>query len=158
MAGLGLSMSDDFTPAGSGAEVVPGVVLPRSALQFHYSRSSGPGGQHVNKVASRVQLRVSMSSLEPIIGPEALRRLARLAGSRLTANGDLLLVAGTSRSQHANRRACLDRLGALLKEAVRRPRLRRRSRPSTAVKQCRLDAKRHRARIKAGRKPPRDEC
>lgn len=137
-------------------ELVPGIVLPRQALRFTFSRGSGPGGQNVNKVNARVQLKVAMSAIEAAIGPEAAARLRARAASRITESDDLLLTAEDSRSQHTNRRTCLSRLGALLVEAQREPRVRKPTRPGRAAQQRRIESKTHRSRIKQMRKKPLD--
>ena len=138
-----------------GVEVAPGIFVPRSALRFAYTRSGGPGGQHVNKVATRAQCRLALAGLEPQLGPAAIRRLIRLAGAvRVTETGDLLLVADESRSQRANRRACLERLSALIVEAIKPPRTRKKTRPTKAARQRRIEQKKRRSQVKRARRRP----
>lgn len=146
-------MSKD--PARGGAEISPGIFLPRSALKFTFSRSSGPGGQHVNKVATRVQLRLALADLEQQLGATAISRLKRMAGpSRMTSAGELLFVAAETRSQHINRRACLHRLSDLIVEARKSPPRRMPTTPSKTARQRRIDQKKRRARIKQTRQLP----
>jgi ribosome-associated protein len=131
--------------------VAPGVDLPDAALSFTFSRSSGPGGQNVNKVNSRATLTVPVDALREAMPPYALRRLKTVASRYVTQEG-LQISAGDSRSQIANRKACLDRLREVVVEAMRRPKIRKKTKPSARARQRRLDAKKHRSKIKARRK------
>lgn len=134
----------------SGPEVLaPGVVVPSSALRFSYSRSAGPGGQNVNKRSTRAQLRVGVAALGLAPGP--LARLERAAGSLLTAGGELVISADESRSQKLNRRSCVSRLQALVREAVRKPKVRRPTKPTAGSERRRLEAKKQRGEIKKQR-------
>jgi len=139
------------TPPPNSTEVAPGIYLPDAALSYTFSRSSGPGGQNVNKVNSRATLEVPVSALRDAMPPDALRRLKTIASRYVTQEG-LQISAGDSRSQIANRRACLDRLREVLVEALRRPKVRRATKPSARARQRRLDAKKHRSQIKASRR------
>jgi len=138
-------------PASNTTRVAPGVELRDSDLDFTFSRSGGPGGQNVNKVNSKATLTVSHAALERALPPYALRRLERVAGRYLTQEG-VQIAADDSRSQHANRKACLDRLREVLIEAMHRPKVRKKTRPSKRSNQRRLDAKKQRGRIKRLRK------
>lgn len=131
-----------------------GRVLPLRLLQITCVRSSGPGGQNVNKLATKVQLRLNLAEALPILGEAATQRLRHLAGSRLTLEDHLLLSEDSSRSQHANRAACIERLRRLLVEALHRPRIRRATRPTRASRERRLAGKQHRSRLKRDRQPP----
>jgi ribosome-associated protein len=124
-------------------------------MRFQSSRSSGPGGQHVNKVNTRIELWVRLSDIRGL-SASAVGRLRALAGRRLTADGQLHLVAGQSRSQQANRQAVLDRLGALIEAAAVEPVPRRPTRPGRGAKLRRLKTKRHRGQIKSQRSEPTD--
>ena len=141
-------------PTETGVELAPGKFLPRSALEFVCTRSSGPGGQHVNKTATRVQLRVSIDDLRPVLGDAALHRLQRSAGSRISKDGVLQLVSGENRSQQSNRRCCVERLQQLAQQALKPPRIRRKKRLSQAAKRRRLDAKKRRGDVKRLRQRP----
>src|SRR6266404_8961829 len=98
--------------------LAPGVFVPESALRLQYSRSSGPGGQNVNKVNTRVQLWVPLAAITGL-SERALHRLHDLAGSRLTLAGELHIAAETERTQERNRQAVLDRLRELISSAAR---------------------------------------
>lgn len=141
------STSDDLCLPG-------GRVLPLRLLQITCVRSSGPGGQNVNKLATKVQMRLNLADLQPILGAAATQRLRHLAGSRLTLEDQLLLSDDSSRSQHANRAACLERLRRLLVEALHRPRIRRPTRPTRASKERRLASKEQRSQLKRDRQRP----
>ena len=135
--------------------VAPGVVLPDRALAFHFSRSGGPGGQNVNKVNSRATLSVPLDALKAALPPYAVRRLGVVASRYVTQEG-LRISASDSRSQIANRKACLQRLREVLIEAMRRPKARKATKPSARAVQRRLDAKKHRSRIKSMRRSAHD--
>ena len=137
--------------AGNTTQVAPGVHLPDAALSFSFSRSGGPGGQNVNKVNSRATLTVPLEALSKALPYYAMRRLEKIASHYLTQQS-LQISADNSRSQHANRRACLDRLREVLIEAMHRPKRRIKTKPSKRSNQRRLDAKKQRGQIKARRK------
>ena len=139
------------TPDSHTTQVAPGVALPEAALSFTFSRSSGPGGQNVNKVNSRATLTVPVSALREALPPDALRRLKVIAARFVTLEG-LQISASDSRSQIANRRACMDRLREVIVEAMRRPKVRKKTKPSARARQRRLDAKKHRSKIKSSRR------
>jgi len=141
-----------------GVELAPRVHVPANALEFSFSRSGGPGGQNVNKLATRVQMRVPMEVLRQRIGVIAADRLALLLGpSRLTASGDVLIASDESRSQHANRATCMERLREMLVEATRPRRVRKKTRPTAGSKRRRLESKKQRGATKRQRSAPRDE-
>ena len=110
---------------------------------------SGPGGQNVNKVATQVQLRVNVYALR--LPPAVFARLRELAGSRLTAAGDLLIGAREHRTQEANRQLAREKLGELLEAAHRQPKARKKSRLNRVGKTQRLKAKKARGDVKAKR-------
>ena len=126
------------------------IVIPDDELEWKFIRSSGPGGQNVNKVASAVQLRFLLPQNTSL--PVAVRsRLQRLAGQRLIDDGTILLTARAERSQEQNRRAALERLADLVRAALIEPKIRKKTRPTRASKERRIDSKKHRAGTKRQR-------
>lgn len=136
--------------------LAPGIWIPDDALSFRASRSGGPGGQHVNKVASKIELRVVLSA---IIGltEDARARLQRLAGQRLLSDGTLVLVAQASRHQLANREAALEKLESLVAAALVPPVPRRPTRPTRASGERRLASKKRESAKKRQRGGPVDD-
>lgn len=131
------------------------AVDPREIIES-FIRSPGPGGQNVNKVATAVQLRFDLRRSPSL--PEAVRaRAERLAGRRLTKDGVLVITAARFRSQERNREDALARLVALLREATRRPIVRKPTRPGASAKRRRLDDKTRRGTIKKLRRTVSDE-
>lgn len=141
---------------GEPLELANGVVLPASALNFTFSRAGGPGGQHVNKTSTRATLTVALDELLPRLPEHAQRRLPELAGAYFA--GDRLVIhSGDSRSQHANRRSCVEKLRRLVERSMKRPTRRRATKPTKASIQRRIDTKRKRSTIKRQRKSPESE-
>lgn len=136
-------------------QVTPAIAIEDRELQERFVRASGPGGQNVNKVATAVELRfdVAASSLPD----DVKRRLADIAGSRMTSEGVLVIDSREHRTQARNRDAARERFLVLLRRAAVRPRPRRKTKPSKAASEKRLETKVRRARIKAGRGPVRRE-
>ena len=131
-------------------EITPEISLAESELVFRFIRASGPGGQNVNALATAVQLRFDVAGSPSL--PEGLRRrLTLLIGKRISEDGILVIEAKRFRSQAMNRRDAVERLVALLQRAAQPPKPRRKSRPSRAVKERRLTAKRQRAETKRRR-------
>jgi ribosome-associated protein len=139
----------------SDLEVGPGVFLPAAVMRFQFARSGGPGGQNVNKLNTKAELWVRPEDLRGL-HPEAVERLRALAGKRLTKLGEIHIVAETARTQEANRAAVLEKLRELIVAAQHRPRPRRKTKPSRASKERRLEAKKKRGEIKAKRRSPFD--
>ena len=126
------------------------LAIPDEELEWKFIRSSGPGGQNVNKVASAVQLRFLLPQNTSL--PAAVRsRLQRLAGQRLVDDGTILLSARNERSQEQNRRAALERLADLVRAALIEPKIRKKTRPTRASKERRIDTKKRRAGTKRER-------
>lgn len=128
------------------------VTLPEEAVSESFLAGSGPGGQNVNKVATTVQLRVDVFALG--LSPVVWRRLKELAGTRMTARGELIVTAREHRTREANREAARARVLALLEAAHRRPERRIATKPSRAAKARRVDAKKGRSAVKSARARP----
>jgi ribosome-associated protein len=130
---------------------------PETELSEQFIRSGGPGGQHVNRTESGVQLRFDAGH-SGFLSEPVRRRLLEMAGNRADGNGVILIEATSHRSQHRNREAARERLADLIERAHRRPRKRIATRPTRSAKKKRLEAKRHRGRIKSKRgKPAMDD-
>jgi len=125
------------------------VVIPEEALSERFLAATGPGGQNVNKVATACQLRCDVFRLG--LPPHAYEKLKSLAGSRMTAGGELLITARNYRTQEANREDARKRLAELIAAAHVRQAKRRPTKPSRAAKAKRVDAKKGRSAVKAGR-------
>ncbi|HEX5856384.1 MAG TPA: alternative ribosome rescue aminoacyl-tRNA hydrolase ArfB [Thermoanaerobaculia bacterium] len=132
--------------------VAPGVTIPASALEARQVRASGPGGQNVNKVASRVELLVDAALIEGL-DKAARARLLALAGRRRAADGRLRLVAQESRDRHRNLATARERVRDLVARALQVPVARRPTRPSRGAREARLRQKTREGRLKAARRP-----
>ena len=126
------------------------ITLSEDEIEESFIRSSGPGGQHVNKTSTGVQLRFDVAN-SPSLPADVKRRLSGFAGSRLTNEGILVIVATNKRSQSANRKEALDRLVTLIRAAEKRPKNRHKTRPSFGAKARRMDDKQRRGNLKRSR-------
>ena len=131
-------------------EIESELRIPSSEISFNFSRSSGPGGQHVNKVSTRVTLLFNVAASPSLTGAQK-ERLQELLGTRINQAGVLQVSSQDSRSQSRNRQAALDRFEALLREALRRPKPRRPTRKPRRAKEERLQQKKQRAQLKRDR-------
>lgn len=152
------------SPDPVGLALAPGVVVGASAVRWAFSRSAGPGGQNVNKLSTKAELRIDVEAI-PISG-RARARLRNLAGRRIIGaemfvddqgrervrGGELVLTAETDRSQSGNRQACLAKLRGLLVQAIAEPKVRRKTKPTLASRERRLEGKKRRSDIKRGRR------
>ena len=127
--------------------ISPSIRIPANEISFEYIRASGPGGQHVNKTSTAVQLRFHITN-SPSLTEDVKRRLAHLGGSRVTRDGELIITAQRFRSQEANRRDALERLRSFIARAVFRPRFRCPTGVPKASRRRRLEAKRLRGQVK----------
>jgi ribosome-associated protein len=133
--------------------VTPGVEIPDSDVALSFVRSSGPGGQNVNKVASAVQLRFDLQR-STALAPEVKARLRALSGRRLTSEGAILIIARNHRTQESNRREAEARLTDLIKRALVPPKPRKATKPTRAARERRLEQKTQRRRTKRLRGKP----
>jgi ribosome-associated protein len=142
-------MSDDLF-------VAPGVILPGSELSWTAVRSGGPGGQNVNKVASKVELRFDLPATNAL-SAAVKARLRAIAAGRLDAEGRILIVSQVTRAQPQNLEDARERLAELVRAALRPPKRRKKTRPSRASKERRLGEKRKHSEKKRTRRSPGDD-
>jgi len=136
--------------------ITPTISIPEDELIEEFLRSSGPGGQHVNKTATAVRLRYdAMKSFA--LPASVLARLLNLAGSRATPAGEILIEVHEFRSQKLNREAARDRLADLVRRAARPPKRRTKTKPTKASKERRIEGKKVRGQTKKMRKAPRSD-
>lgn len=134
-------------------DVTGTLSIPEEELEERFIQASGPGGQHVNKVATAVQLRFDVARSPSL--PEPVRqRLVQLARRRINRDGELVIEAQRYRSQDRNRQDARDRLVRLIREAMKQPKRRKRTRPTLASRRHRLESKRRRGELKRARQQP----
>ena len=133
-------------------EITPDFQIDERDLQIDFVRSSGPGGQNVNKVATAVQLHFNVR--ESLLPEEAKTRLIHLAGKRITGEGVLVLEAKRFRTQEQNREDAVQRLIALVRKSFESPKARKKTKPTRASKEARLKEKKRKGEIKRLRNKP----
>ena len=137
-------------------EVNERIGIPEDEFDWSFARSGGPGGQNVNKVASKVFLHWDMAN-NATVPAEVKARLCQLQRRRVTTEGILVITSQRFRDQDKNRTDCLEKLREMVVEAAFVPKVRRPTRPSRGSKERRLKGKQHRAATKAGRRGPAEE-
>jgi ribosome-associated protein len=139
-----------------GMDIANGLTIPDDEFQFTFARSGGPGGQNVNKVASKATLRWNLTA-NTSLPAEVKERLRAQQRRRITTEDDLIIQGQRFRDQAKNVADCLDRLRALVEAALHTPRPRKATRPSRGSKERRLATKREQAQRKARRRKPAAE-
>jgi ribosome-associated protein len=132
-------------------EVTPAIRIPLDEFSWSFARSGGPGGQNVNKVASKAVLRWNLS-VSPSVPDDVKARFRDKFPSRLTTEGELVLASELTRDQGRNREDCLAKLAAMLRAAAVRPKVRRPTKPTKGSQRRRVEAKRRQSHRKAGRR------
>jgi len=144
-------------PTANSIELAPGIVVPAAILSFTFMRSSGPGGQNVNKVESKARLSVSLDDLSYYMPPPIADRVRRNA-KRYIVDDQIVIDSDSERGQLGNRKACIERLAELVQRSLRPPKKRKPTRPTRGSKERRIKAKKQRGQIKAKRgRVKRDE-
>jgi ribosome-associated protein len=128
------------------------IGIDEDEIRYHFIRASGPGGQNVNKASTAVQLRFDVGN-SPSLTDDVRDRLTRLAGRQVSEDGLLIIDARRFRTQERNRKDALSRLVGLIHKAAEKPKPRRKTRPTFASKEQRLEAKHHQAKTKRMRRP-----
>ena len=135
--------------------ISPSLSIPLAELRFKFHRSSGPGGQNVNKLNTSVELQFDFVH-SAVLNDEQRQRIAEKLATRLNSTGALSIQSERFRTQGRNRADCLDKLAALLAEALKKPPKRKKTKPSRAAQTRRLDSKRRHSEKKKSRRTPLD--
>jgi ribosome-associated protein len=132
-------------------QITSRIIIPDEELAFSFARSSGPGGQNVNKVNSKATLRWNVTASGAL--PDDVRsRFLKLYASRLTNEGEILITSQESRDQPKNIAICLEKLQGMIQQVLTAPKKRRPTKPTKGSKQRRLNEKKQRSEVKAGRR------
>lgn len=134
-------------------EICPGISIPLSEFEVRAIRAAGPGGQHVNKTSTAIQLRFDIAA-SASLSAAIKQRLRRLAGNRVSRDGELVITAQRFRSQNRNYQDALDRVQKMVRRAAQPPPQRKRTRPPEASRRRRLEDKQRRSRLKQQRAKP----
>jgi ribosome-associated protein len=130
--------------------IKPGLTIPAACLAMTFSRSSGPGGQNVNKLNTRVSVSLDIAGCDALTDTQK-QRLLKVLHTRLDKAGVLTITSQEHRSQHANRQEALDRMAELVAKALKPPRVRKKTKPSKGAVERRLQSKKERGQIKQSR-------
>src|SRR5207249_8191230 len=137
-------------------EITPELQIPETEFSWTFARSGGPGGQNVNKVASKAVLRWNLTA-SPSLPEEVKARFRARQRNRITADGDLIVTSQRYRDQERNKEDCLEKLRDMILQAMVIPKPRKPSKPGRAARERRLQLKRHRSSIKKSRRPSLEE-
>lgn len=139
-------------PSGAGIVLAPGVQVRDDAIKITFVRSSGPGGQNVNKRSTKAQLRIAIDDIPLDQRPRA--RFIRLCRSAITNAGELIIESDQTRSQARNKAACIEKLKEIIQRSLVEPKQRKATKPTKGSIRRRIEAKKQRAQTKQRRKPP----